>query len=236
MKSITINNSEICYTLIKEERKTLSAHVYPDKNIVVKAPKIASIDEINDFIKRKYRWITKQILYFDNFCKKSVLDYTSGSEIFYLGKQYQLIVERAELQEYVNIDKEKIFIYTLLPNNKDRVKGILDGWILNKTEKELNLSLKRCLKKFPEIKTPKLNIKHMNKRWGSYIKPNTIVLNSTLIYVSKKCIDYVVTHELCHYYHRDHSSAFYSLLGSKIPNWLKIKDMLEQSAYLTESY
>ncbi|MDR2770360.1 MAG: DUF45 domain-containing protein, partial [Rickettsiales bacterium] len=31
----------------------------------------------------------------------------------------------------------------------------------------------------------------------------------------------------CHYYHKDHSTAFYSLLGAKLPNWPKIKGKLE---------
>ncbi|NMA20609.1 MAG: M48 family metallopeptidase, partial [Lentisphaerae bacterium] len=48
-----------------------------------------------------------------------------------------------------------------------------------------------------------------------------------LIRAPKECIDYVVTHELCHLQHRDHSPEFYKLLESTIPDWEKIKQKLE---------
>ncbi|MGM0497972.1 MAG: M48 family metallopeptidase [Bacteroidota bacterium] len=45
----------------------------------------------------------------------------------------------------------------------------------------------------------------------------------------RDCIDYVVTHELCHLKYNDHSHEFYKLLNSIIPQWKKIKHKLELS-------
>ncbi|MCF6200101.1 MAG: M48 family metallopeptidase [Hyphomicrobiaceae bacterium] len=35
---------------------------------------------------------------------------------------------------------------------------------------------------------------------------------------SRKIIDYVITHELCHLEHKDHSSKFYTLLETVMPD------------------
>jgi len=37
----------------------------------------------------------------------------------------------------------------------------------------------------------------------------TLTMNSDLIRAPQECIDYVVTHELCHLKHKDHSTKFY---------------------------
>jgi predicted metal-dependent hydrolase len=233
MNAVVIGNLTIPYELKREHRKTFAAHVYPDGKIIIKAPTEATEKEAAGFVHRKSSWIAKQINYFRQFNKNKKLDLSNGSEHFHLGRQYQMIVKQANIREYVELNKTNMIVYCVFPKNLNRVRAIYDFWLAQTAEKEFNLSLHRCLKKFPEVARPKLRIKKMLRRWGSHIKPNTIILNQSLIYTSKKCIDYVVIHELCHYYHKDHSSAFYSLLGSKMPNWARIKDELEQSAYLT---
>jgi len=76
------------------------------------------------------------------------------------------------------------------------------------------------------IDQPKLSIKRMKTRWGSLSDKGTVTLNTDLIRAPKECIDYVVTHELCHLKYHDHSPEFYALLDSIIPGWKKVKDRL----------
>jgi len=42
------------------------------------------------------------------------------------------------------------------------------------------------------------------------------------------CIDYVITHELCHLKHADHSMKFYNFLGTVMPDWSERKLRLER--------
>jgi hypothetical protein len=67
----------------------------------------------------------------------------------------------------------------------------------------------------------------MQKRWGSCIRGKSIVLNPLLIHASKDCIDYVITHELCHVKYKNHDKRFFKLLNSKYPKWEKVKNKLE---------
>jgi predicted metal-dependent hydrolase len=67
----------------------------------------------------------------------------------------------------------------------------------------------------------------MEKRWGSFLVKKKILLNPELIKASKECIDYVITHELCHMKYQNHGAAYYRFLSSKCPNWEELKERLE---------
>ena len=59
------------FRIIKEDRKSLSAEVYPDFRIIIKVPIQAKDFEIDNFIKRKTLWIDKQLSYFKQFRRRN---------------------------------------------------------------------------------------------------------------------------------------------------------------------
>lgn len=132
-------------------------------------------------------------------------------------------------------NKTKLYISSTCPNDAEYNQSILNNWLQTRINKEFNITLKRCLKKF-DMPAPALKIRKLSRRWGSHIKPNTVILNSALISVRRKCIEYVIMHELCHYFHKNHSQAFFSLLGAKMPDWGKLKDELEKSYLQLQCY
>jgi len=50
-------NVSFDYHLIREDRKTVAASVLPSQAIVLKVPRVASDDRIDDFLRRKFRWV-----------------------------------------------------------------------------------------------------------------------------------------------------------------------------------
>ena len=47
-----------------------------------------------------------------------------------------------------------------------------------------------------------------------------------LVKAPRECIDYVIAHELCHLKVHDHSSRFYRLLETSVPNWKDVKEAI----------
>ena len=212
--------------IIKENRKTISATVFPDGSVVIKTPIDATNDKINDFIKRKKQWIRDKIEYFNQFKISDKKANLSGSSVLYLGRQYQFIIQKSGLNDLIKIEKNKIVFYSSHPQKIDEINKVFDKWLLNKSEQIFSDRLKELMKTF-DFSTPTLKVRKLNKRWGSYLKKHEIILNPSLIHASKKAIDYIITHELCHYYYKTHSTEFYKLLTSKIPNWQEIENKLE---------
>ncbi|MBQ3309723.1 M48 family metallopeptidase [Candidatus Saccharibacteria bacterium] len=65
----------------------------------------------------------------------------------------------------------------------------------------------------------KIRLSHANTRWGSCSSTRTISLNIGLMQVPEPLRDYVIIHELAHLNHMDHSSAFWSEVGSHDPKF-----------------
>lgn len=213
--------------IIKEKRKSLAVEVYPNFSVVIKSPEQAKDFEIKDFIKRKTPWIEKQINYFKQFNMPEDKIYESGSSALYLGRQYQVIIEKSLLRNIVKVFNNKIYILTPFTQKIDEINQAFSDWMIKRAETVFNERLNVCMKAFPDLKMPSLKIRKLNKRWGSYLKKHEIVLNPALIKASKQAIDYVIYHELCHAYYPNHTEEFYNLLSLKMPNWEKVKEKME---------
>jgi len=216
------------YYLIKQNRKTVSLTIQPSLKIILKCPLGFTDEKINRFLKRKWNWLEKQLKHFQKYKKTDYKkDYVSGESFLYLGRQYKLVVKKAK-KNSISLAKNQIHIFTIKPiNNKQNNKRLLEKWYEERTSYIFKNQLKETAKKFHYDFIPNLIIRKMNKRWGSYLQSKKIILNPELIKASKDCIDYVITHELCHMTYKKHDKKFFKLMDSKIPHWEKLKEKLE---------
>jgi len=202
--------------------------VLPDLSIVVRSPLNATVERIEKLLKKKWLWLDEQIKYFKKFQSNgSKKEYVSGESFLYLGRQYKLIV-RAAKHDSVSLSKGVILCHTTdSAKNRASTKQKIDRFFADKAKEIFNERYDIVFKKFDYEHQPKLIIKKMDRRWGSFVRGKSIILNPLLIHTSKDCIDYVITHELCHLKHRNHTKAFYKLLVVKFPEWEKVKEKLE---------
>ena len=60
----------------------------------------------------------------------------------------------------------------------------------------------------------------MRTRWGvCNIRNNTITLNTELLKKEIPLIDYVIIHEMTHFFEPNHSKNFWNLVGMAIPDY-----------------
>lgn len=217
------------YDLFVYNRQTLEIAVHPDCSVVVKAPLNSDIVLIEKKIIKKARWIIKQKKYFSQFNPKTPdRCFVGGETYLYLGKHYRLKFIQSN-EDLVKLSHGLFCVYYRNSMDVKKARKLIEQWYLNKAYFHFEESLERCWQKFKhfEIDKPKIQIKRMNKRWGSLTDKCSIVLNRNLIRAPKECIDYVVTHELCHLKYRNHRNDFYDLLESIMPNWKSTKQKLE---------
>lgn len=215
------------YRVVREKRKSFAAEVNPDFQVVIKAPNEAPDIAVDDFIRRKTKWIDKQLDYFRQFNRPENSQIVSGCSVLYLGRQYQLIIEKAAWKNAVRVLKNKIYILSSAPQKTDEINAAFQNWLLSRAQAVFSERLAECMKSFPNMTRPELKIRKLKKRWGSYLKKHQIVLNPDLIKASKRSIDYVIFHELCHAFYPDHTAEFYKLLSTKMPDWRNMKEKME---------
>lgn len=218
------------YHLIHEERKTVAASVLPSQAIVLKVPVGASDDRIDDFLRRKFRWILKQKRYFAQFKVRPEKRYVSGETFRYRGRSHKLLVRQNGHEEHVSLQHGTLTVFTAQPNAWGHNSTLLDQWYRDRAHAVFTQRLAVCLAMFDYDEVPGLMIKKMTRRWGSYShKTYRVILNQELIKAATRHIDYVIIHELCHITHRKHNRVFYELLSSKLPRWQRLKTELELS-------
>lgn len=227
---VVYGGGEIPFQLVFSKRKSLEISVYPDKSVFVKAPEGTDRDAIKAKVKKRARWIKRQILYFDQFDPRTPSrKYVSGESHLYLGKKYRLKIE-------VGTDngvmlQAGFFWVTSTCGKPEHVESLLSDWYRKKADLQLNKVFLECWEKFKrsDAEEPTLKIMQLKKRWGSLSKNRTLTLNLDLIKAPKECIEYVIIHELCHLEHYHHGPEFYQLLERLVPDWVKRKHKLEMA-------
>lgn len=219
---------EYKYLLERSKRKTFSLVVMPNLNIILRVPLDSTEDQINKFLVNKWVWLKKQLNELERYKKNNVVKkYVSGESFYYLGRQYMLKVDKA-VSDGVKVLPGVIIISTTKQvRDSQHNKFIYDQWYFAKCETVFKKELLSALKEYRIDIIPKIKVREMKSRWGSYQKNNTINLNPRLLQTSKASIHYVITHELCHIEYEEHNKDFYNLLESRIPDWRNIKDNLE---------
>jgi predicted metal-dependent hydrolase len=116
-------------------------------------------------------------------------------------------------------------------SNPEVCKAILQQWIAHKARLHLPPWLHRVSK---ETKLPfqQVSIRRQKTIWGSCSVRKTISLNSKLLFLSSDLVRYVLTHELCHTIHLNHSDDFWNLVGKHEPNYETLDASLRDARYL----
>lgn len=229
--SVEYGQKTINFSLHYCDRKTMEIAVHPDSSLIVKAPLQTELHLIEKRIIRRARWILKQQRFFNQFNPRTTPRYyVNGETHLYLGKQYRLKISQG-LVNSVKMTRGFFIVNCRSEPAQDTVKKIMQKWYAEKAKLQYSESLDRCWKKFENmgVERPKLSVKRMQKRWGSLSRNGTMTLNADLVRAPKECIDYVVTHELCHLKYREHSSEYFKLLEFMMPEWEKVKHRLEVS-------
>ncbi|MEB3041521.1 M48 family metallopeptidase [Capnocytophaga gingivalis] len=216
------------YELYYTDRKTLGIKVYPDTSVKVFAPIDTDLPIIEQHLKAKRKWIEKQQRSFRSYLPATpARQYIGGESFLYLGKQYMLKIESSTAEE-VKLYQGRLVVKTLNPE-ATHIKKLLQQWYIARATILFNKLFEEqfCLFKRFGLEKPILQIKKMEKRWGSCTPQQKIILNPELIKAPIVCINYVILHELCHLVHHNHSILFYNLLESFMPDWRKWKKILE---------
>ncbi|MGF1671880.1 MAG: M48 family metallopeptidase, partial [Balneolaceae bacterium] len=114
-------------------------------------------------------------------------------------------------------------------NKPEKAEELLYDWYRLKADYHFSNIVEDLLPEFErnDLKVKELIIRKLKTRWGSCTPDGTITLNLHLIKAPKRCIEYVILHELCHLIHHKHDAEFYKLLNSKMPGWKSWKEKLE---------
>ncbi|UXN05112.1 M48 family metallopeptidase [Bartonella sp. HY406] len=215
-------------------KNRIRIHVQPDGLVIVEAPESCELKDIQNAVFKKARWIKSKLDEFKRL-KRFALprQYVSGETHFYLGRRYQLkVIEESGQLSKITIKSG--YIHVQLPYKDPlAVKRRLMLWYKNRALSYLQKRLDTIAADIYWIdNVPSIKLVNMRTQWGNCSPQGQLNLNPMLIKAPRECIDYVLTHELCHLREHNHSKRFYALMDDHLPNWEKIKIKLDDMAEL----
>jgi len=175
-------------------------------------------------------------------CNKLV----SESEILKILEKNRSALERMQRLKQKEEEKEIFFqylgkSYTRIFDGATKNVEFLEDNVIAKDEKTLEKFYKtECVRIFesevdrivPYFKNiPKftLKIRNMKTRWGVNNRGNnTITLNSELLKKDIDLLDYVIIHELCHFYEANHSARFWAHVSEYYPKYKEARKRLKE--------
>lgn len=230
--TVMFNQTPISFLLERKPVKNVNLRIRPDGTIYVSANQSCSEQSIKEFVTDRGEYILKELFQIKrrNYYLAPPLKYVSGETVRILGRDQRLKVETGS-EESVYSDSVFIILTVQDKNDLQAKKRLLKLFLDDlryKTFMEIVNTVYPLFRKY-DIPMPDVHIREMNTRWGScQPKRGIITLNSRLIAAPKSCIEYVVTHEFCHFLFTNHNRDFYNFLHVLIPDWKQRKMELEK--------
>jgi predicted metal-dependent hydrolase len=228
--TIAYSDHRFDYTAQFSARTTMAITVFPIGAIRVIAPESTPQAEVERRLRKRARWLIRQMLHFEQFRPRAPeRRYVGGETHLYLGRQYRLkLHKRAE----EGVKLKGAFLHVASPEHREprAVKRLVSNWYREKGKNRIVERFAVIAPRFIKMgcRPPLPIFRSMPRRWGSWTSSGRISLNPDLIRAPTACIDYVITHELIHLIHLHHGSAFYELLETLMPDWRSRKQRLER--------
>jgi len=211
----------ITYSLIKSNRKTMSIYVERNGKVLVRAPKILTIDKINKIIELKNYWIHKSISELKELNKSKIRrQVVNGEGFLFLGKSYRLKIDKKSKKLSL---KNNFFIIN--PKEIKKAKRHFINFYKTKGESLINKRVKYYKKKLG-VEPKRIRIRELKNRWASR-GSKTLNFHWKIVLAPISIIDYIIVHELAHYIKPNHSDEFWEIVESVMPDYNKRKDWLK---------
>lgn len=73
-----------------------------------------------------------------------------------------------------------------------------------------------------------VSIKNTKSLWGSCSRKGNLNFSYKIAYLPRELQDYIVVHELCHLKEKNHSRAFWALVGRALPEYPRLRRELKR--------
>ena len=179
--------------------------------LVATVPKRTSTDEILHLIKKSEESLIRMY-------EKNLERQKYEEEFWLLGTKY--IISLNDEIDDVQINGDYIYA-----KDKKAIDDFVASEMKRVFQEEIDIC-KNCFNNLPEFT---LKIRTMRTRWGVCNRlRKTITLNSELIKKPVEQIDYVIIHEMSHFYEGNHSRKFWKIVSEACPNYKELRKALKK--------
>jgi len=206
---IMLNDEPIQVEIIRKNNKNIYMR-FSEKNILtVTCSPWVSEKKIKEIIEQNSSSLIKMK-------ERKAKESDKNIFFYYLGKPYTRIFDGETTQAYFLEDN------IIAKDEKTLLK-----FYQTECNRVFQSEIERILPSFSNIPPFTLKIRNMRTRWGVNNQgSHTITLNSELLKKDLDLLDYVIIHELCHFYEANHSKQFWDHVARYYPKYKEARKRL----------
>lgn len=230
MGKVKYQNKTIAYTINKAKIKNIYITI-ENGEVVIKAPWYTTHNQIQEVVESKRDWIMKKLEEY-NVSPRKAKEYEDGEKFQILGESYYLNIYYKDINNAIlNVENEKIEIILPLSyaeeDNTEQIKKMIDKMYYMIAEKEVESAMEKT-RKMVGLAPEEYKIKKIKYAWGTCSSRKVITINQNLMMYSRKAIEYVVLHEICHLKYMNHSKKFWEMVESYMPDYKEAEKELKK--------
>ena len=225
-----IQLGEIPVDVIFKDIKNVHLSVHPPMGRVrISAPRRMDLDTIRVFAISKLQWIKDQRKKFVSQPRETQREMLERESHYLWGKRYLMELFERHGRSEVLLSHEKLRL-VVPPNSSVHKKLlVLDNFYRQVLSKEAKIYTERWEERLG-VSTNRIFIQKMKTKWGSCNPTRrNIRLNLELAKKPLECLDYVVLHELLHFFVPNHGPKFIALIDGHMPHWRFIRQKLNEA-------
>ncbi|WP_128645740.1 M48 family metallopeptidase [Rhodococcus sp. BS-15] len=223
--------------VLYKDIKNLHIGVYPPLGRVrVAAPLRLNDDQVRLAVIQRLPWIKKQREQFKSVPRQTEREMVTGESHYVWGIRRRIkVVERpgrAHFEPY----GDRLILYVPAGTSPDKRREYLDKWYRGQLRHALPPLIAMWEEKLG-VTVARWSVRCMKTKWGSCNRETGhIWLNVELAKKHPDCLEYIVVHEMMHYFERGHGAKFTNLMDTHLSDWRSRRDQLNGSPLATEDW
>jgi predicted metal-dependent hydrolase len=210
-------------TTVNRRLKHTYLQLENDGTLHIKTPRRLSTEEMDKLLLSHARWIKKAKERIA--CKRNNVLLPSGGYIYLWGECIPLRYSRAKKERF--FFSHDAFIYEDEKFDTCKVNNHLDAFYKKKAQRTL-VSIVEHYAEHMQLFPERITFRKTKRQWGSCSTHNRISLNTMLAKVPIELAEYVIVHELAHIRYKHHQKAFWELVESILPDYVRRRKELKR--------
>ncbi len=221
----------VAVEVLRKPIKHLYLGVFPPGGRVrVSAPAHLDDAALRLAVVSRLGWIRRKQARFREQERQSRREMVTGESHYFRGRRYRLDVVEAAGRPSVRILNRARMELRVRPGSDPLTRRrVLQEWY----RQQLRESVPALLAKWePKIgrTVAEVRIRRMKTLWGSCnASARRIWLNLELAKKPPACLEYVLVHEMVHFFERRHNERFFERMGALMPSWRSRRDELNRA-------
>ena len=210
------------YELERRRVRRVNLRIRSDGSLHVSAPRLTPPLAVDALLLSRQDWILEKLRAAEEGAK------ADEDSVWLWGEKLTLQLKQGGRQSAV-VSGDTLILTLKDPEDREERRRVLEAW-----QKKLCAArvTALCQKYYPFFERrglafPTLSFRRMWSRWGS-CRPQkgALSFNTRLAELPPDCADYVVVHELAHFWQPNHSAAFYAEVARVLPDWKLRRDKI----------